>query len=273
MIRLSVADVRAALARASGPSDAGSGEPSSMLLGRIFHEVFAELVSVDPVRSGLRVVAEGSPDVELRKQQLVEHVWRLLAPRLRRNAAVLHESSSEVMGLWRATKNLVAWLSEVVGELVEQGPGLRGNWETLQAMLQAEVPLQCELSEPGWKEPVCLVGYADSVLRVPGRDAFCAVELKLGRARPVVDLGQAAMYYVMLVRFGAEPWGRLAEVRPRAPAICACSRRETDRGGSARQRGRTASRAHWSFGGSSAGQARSGPAARSQRTREKWEAR
>jgi hypothetical protein len=211
-VQLSVADVRYALARVSGPGSAGQGEPATLLLGRIFHEVFAELVSVDPVRSGLRVIAESGAEHKRRHEQLLEHTWqRLLAPRLRRNAAALHESSAEVMTLWKATRNLAGWLSGLVGELVEQSPALRGNWEKVERILQAEVPLECELREPGWKEPVRLIGFADSVLRVPGRDAFCAVELKLGRAMPTVDLGQATLYYLILSRSsesGAKDAGR-----------------------------------------------------------------
>jgi DNA segregation ATPase FtsK/SpoIIIE, S-DNA-T family len=205
-VHLSVADVRAALAEASGPNGAGKGEPSTALLGRLFHDTFADLVGVDPFRSGLRVIVEGSAETGRRNEQLVEHTWqRLLAPRLRRNAAVLQDSSAEVLTLWRATKNLAGWLSGIVAELVAHSPGLSAHWERVEPLLRAEVPLRCEIREPGWKESVRLVGYADSVLRVPGREAFCAVELKLGRAIPAVDLGQAALYYVMLARSSQAP--------------------------------------------------------------------
>ncbi|MEI9939305.1 MAG: FtsK/SpoIIIE domain-containing protein [Pseudomonadota bacterium] len=200
-IQLSVADVRSALMRASGPNSAGSGEPATLLLGRLFHEVFADLLSTDPVRSGLKIVAESGADPQRRRDQLLDHSWqRLLAPRLRRNAAVLQNSSAQVLTLWNATRNLTDWLAEVVNELIEHRPRLRGAWEELEKVLQAEVPLKCELLEPGWSEPVTLIGFADSVLRVPGRDSFCAVELKLGRATPVVDLGQAALYHLILTR-------------------------------------------------------------------------
>jgi DNA segregation ATPase FtsK/SpoIIIE, S-DNA-T family len=200
-VHLAVADVRAALARAAGSSAGGSGEPSTLLLGRLFHEMFADLVSTDPVRSGLRVLAEGGNDSKRVNEQLLDHAWqRVLAPRLRRNAALLQASSSQVLMLWKATQNLASWLTAIVGELLEQSPEMRGGWEQLERALQAEVPLACELSEPGWSEAVRLSGFADSVLRAPGRDTFCAVELKLGRATPVVDLGQAALYHLMLAR-------------------------------------------------------------------------
>ena len=205
-VQLSVADVRGALARAAGSVVGGPGEPSTMLLGRIFHEVFADLVSADPVRSGLRIAAEGGSELKLRQEQLLDHTWhRLLAPRLLRNAAVLQSSSSAVLMLWKATQNLTAWLAGVVTELIEHRPAMRGAWEQLALALQAEVPLRCDLLEPGWTEPVQLFGFADSVLRAPGRENFCAVELKLGRASPTVDLGQAALYHLILTRSASAP--------------------------------------------------------------------
>ncbi len=200
-VQLSVADVRAALARASGPNGVGTGEPATLLLGRLFHEMFADLLSADPGRSGLRVIAEGGQSAERCREQLLEHCWhRLLAPRLRRNAAVLQASTAQVLTLWSATRTLTDWLVDVVSELIEHQASLRGSWEELALLLQSEVPLACELHEKGWSEPVRLVGFADSVLRVPGKESFCAVELKLGRAMPVVDLGQAALYHLMLTR-------------------------------------------------------------------------
>lgn len=232
--RLSVADVRGALARAAGANAAGVGEASSMLLGRLFHEVFAELVGTDPVSSGLKVVAESGADAKRCQEQLLDHTWeRLLAPRLRRNAAVLQNSSAQVLMLWKATQNLTGWLSSIVGELIDHAPAMRGAWEQLAQVLQAEVPLSCELKESNWSEPVQLNGFADSVLRVPNRPSFCAVELKLGRATPVVDLGQAALYHLILtrcapatqssalalMRFSPELEEHLVESQTLAPAV------------------------------------------------------
>lgn len=213
-VQLSVADVRGALARAAGTTVGGSGEPSTLLLGRLFHEMFADLVSTDAIRSGLKVIAEGGADLERCQEQLLDHTWeRLLAPRLRRNAAVLQSSTSQVLMLWKATQNLVRWLGRVVAELIEQSPSMKGAWNQLGQTLQAEVPLSCELKESGWTESVRLIGFADSVLRVPRRESFCAVELKLGRAAPVVDLGQAALYHLMLNRSSNAPASALALMR------------------------------------------------------------
>src|SRR6202035_4559475 len=85
---------------------------------------------------------------------------------------------------------------------LEQSPEARASASHVEKLLQAEIPLSCELREAGWTEPVRLVGIADSILRVPGRASYCAIELKLGRATPVVDLGQAALYHLILTRSG-----------------------------------------------------------------------
>jgi S-DNA-T family DNA segregation ATPase FtsK/SpoIIIE len=204
-IELSVSDVRAALMRAGGSGQGGSGEPATLLLGRIFHEVFADLVSEDPSISGLRLIAESGPDPERRVEQLLGHIWpRLVGPRLRRHAAVLQTSSEPVLVLWNAVRNLARWLVGVVVELLEQSPEARASAHHLERLLQAEVPLSCELQEADWAESVRLVGIADSVLRVPSTACWCAIELKLGRATPVVDLGQAALYHLILTRSGRQ---------------------------------------------------------------------
>jgi hypothetical protein len=200
-IELSVGDVRAALARAGG--EPGVGDPASLLLGSIFHKTFGDLVSRDPERSGLRVIAEGRGDDARRREQLLTLTWRrLVAPRLLRHAATLQATSAQVLTAWQATKNLCAWLDRVTIELLEQHPEAQGTWENLAALLEAEVPLECEIEEPSWTEPVRLTGIADSILRVPHRAGYCAIELKLGRAKPVVDLGQAVLYHLILTRAG-----------------------------------------------------------------------
>jgi hypothetical protein len=101
---------------------------------------------------------------------------------------------------WHAIQNLCRWLDSIVVELLNRTPQLQGTWEQLHDVLAAEVPLECVLEQPDWTEPVRLVGIADSVLREPKTSDFCAIELKLGRATPVVDLGQAVLYHLILSR-------------------------------------------------------------------------
>ena len=231
MIELSVSDVRAALASAARPGDRGPGEAATLLLGRVFHEVFAELVGIHPERSGLRVIVEAGPERERRIEALQEHTWRnLVAPRLLRHAAELQTTTEPVLTLWRAVQQLAAWLDGVVIELAEQTARLprpgehprdatRSTWEHLGELLRAEVPLECELREPTWAEPVRLVGIADSILRVPARAGYCAIELKLGRSAPPVDLGQAALYRLLLVRSGAQAEGAALALLRFTPAL------------------------------------------------------
>ncbi len=200
MIELSVSDVRSALARSAGDVT-GSGEAATLLLGKLFHEVFAELVSIDPQKSGVRVITEAVEAEEQRIETLLEHSWRqLIAPRLRRHAAALQTSSEQVLVMWRASQSLARWLVKLVTELQCQSPQPRESWQHLTELLRSEVPLECELCEQGWKEPVRLVGIADSILRAPNGSRYCAIELKLGRCAPVIDLAQAALYHLILTR-------------------------------------------------------------------------
>lgn len=200
-VELSVADVRAALMRHSGPDVAGAGEAATLLLGKLFHEVFADLVSADPLASGLRVIVEAGEQPEQRLDQLLEHTWRqLIAPRVRRHAAALQTSSEQMLVLWRATRHLARWLVDIVDELSAQGAYPRGSWTHFADALRSEVPLACELRERRWTDSVRLVGIADGILRMPNGSGYCAIELKLGRCAPVIDMGQAALYHLILRR-------------------------------------------------------------------------
>lgn len=200
---LSVSDVRSALQGTDETIQPGQGEPATQLLGTIFHQTFADLINADPSKSGLRIIAEGRHDESRRLEQLLSHAWtRLFAPRVLRHAASLQDASAPVLMCWRALQNLCRWLDSIVLELLNQKPELQGTWEHLHDILSAEVPLACELELPDWTEPVRLVGIADSVLRLPQTSDFCAIELKLGRATPVVDLGQAVLYHLVLSRNG-----------------------------------------------------------------------
>jgi DNA segregation ATPase FtsK/SpoIIIE, S-DNA-T family len=200
-VELSVADVRSALVRHADTDVAGAGEAATLLLGRLFHEVFADLVSLDSNKSGLRVIVEAGEPSEQQSERLLEHTWRqLIAPRLRRHVAALQTSSDQVLVMWRATRRLASWLVDVVVELSEQSAYPRGSWMHLADALRSEVPLACELREPGWTDSVRLVGIADGILRSPRGSSYCAIELKLGRCAPVIDLGQAALYHLIMRR-------------------------------------------------------------------------
>lgn len=200
-VELSVKDVREELARAASASDAGAGAPSTRFLGRMFHEVFADLVGRDPQRSALRVALEAGR--EAGNERLVEHLYRaVVGPRLTREQPHLQGTTEQVLAFWEAAQALARWLGELAWTVAGARRDLPTSWEDVAALLTAEATLSCELCEPGWTDSVRLVGIADSLIRVPGRAELCVVELKLGRAIPAVDLGQAALYQLIASRAG-----------------------------------------------------------------------
>ncbi|MDC0744779.1 FtsK/SpoIIIE domain-containing protein [Polyangium mundeleinium] len=198
-VELSVKEVREELSRAAGAAEVGGGERATLLLGRLFHEVFAEAIGRDPGRSGVRVLMEAGPDREIASERLIAHLYRVLVgPRLARHHAHLRETTPQVLVFWQATQNLARWLAGITWALVDADRPM--SWEEVTQALHAEVSLACELREPGWTDTVRLVGIADALLHVPGKPHFCALELKLGRANPAVDLGQAALYRLIAAR-------------------------------------------------------------------------
>jgi len=198
-VELSVKEVREELLRAAGGAEAGTGERATLLLGRLFHEIFADLVGHDPARSGIRVLVEAGSDRTNATERLLEHVYRaLVGPRISRHRAHLRETTEQVLVFWQAVQNLVQWLAAITWTILDSER--LGTWERIAEMLCPEVSLACELRESGWADSVRLVGIADSLVSVPGKPHFCALELKLGRANPVIDLGQAALYRLIAAR-------------------------------------------------------------------------
>lgn len=188
---ISVRDVREELYRAAGASGgAGSGKPSTSLLGTWFHQSFAALVGADPRYSLEAALAETGGDVAEQAEALKHHVFRrLIGPRLPRHHSHLVDSTEELMGFWEAMDDLCHWLAEIRLEAA------RGR-ERLHVV--SEEALSWELREPGWTDAVRVSGQADAVVCRPRQAPWCVVELKLGRGQPEADLGQACLYYIML---------------------------------------------------------------------------
>ncbi len=216
-VELSVNDVRIELVRAASGAGAspGEGEPATLLLGTLFHQVFADLVSRDARRSGIRVLFEAGADRGTACQDLIRHTYdALVGPRLTRHQAQLNETTQGVLTFWRAIQNLGTWLTDLVLDLRSRTSAQDGTsgWQSVAAHFAAEQELACELRAPGWSDAVRLTGIVDSLVRAPVGERICAIELKLGRGRPAVDLGQAALYRLIAARcFGVE--GALALLR------------------------------------------------------------
>ena len=162
-IELSVQDVRSELSLAGlGDGGAGHGERATLLLGTLFHETFADLVSDDPRRSLVRQVWEAAEAEAPASNQLLDHAYVVaVGPRLARHQRVLHGSAEEVLVFWRATRALVGWLGGIVRALRDRADGALGGWQDAAKALRAEVELSCELFEPGWTDSVRINGIAD----------------------------------------------------------------------------------------------------------------
>lgn len=198
---LSVHDVREHIRRASESPAGVSTQPSSSLLGRIFHEVAGDLVSPDSFRNAFSFLEKLDFDKELWRSLLASHAYeRLLGPRLSRDRPRLQEFSAGVLHLWEAVQSLCGWLAEVAWAARNpQGRKKILSWKDLREALRAEVPLEAEFLAPGWSEPVRLTGIADSLFRLPRSNTWCVQEYKLGRTSPEADLCQVCLYHLILV--------------------------------------------------------------------------
>jgi DNA segregation ATPase FtsK/SpoIIIE, S-DNA-T family len=205
-VTLQVSDVRAEIYRsAGGLQSSGAGAGSTALLGRIFHEAFAELVGADARKNFHAAIDEAEESLDEWRAALVNHAYqRLVGPRLRTHHAELNFSPEQVLNFWDAAQELCEWLADLLWEAKERGVALNA------ALVTAEEPLRWELRDDGWTDAVVLTGVADAVCRAPGSPDWCLIELKTGRTAPEADLAQACLYHQMLSASVADANGALA---------------------------------------------------------------
>ncbi len=207
-VTLQVSEVRAEIYRsAGGPLSAGAGAASTSLLGRIFHDTFAELVGADERKNFHAAIDEADQSLEEWRVGFINHTYQqLLGPRLRLHHAELNFSPGQVLNLWDAAQEMCGWLAELLWKASECGASLDDS------LIAAEQPLRWELRDEGWTDAVVLTGVADAVCRLPEKQDWCLIELKTGRTAPEADLAQACLYHQMLAASGLDPSGALALV-------------------------------------------------------------
>lgn len=193
-VTLTVSQVRQALFRSCG-HEPGDGEASSTAIGTIFHRVVGELLRPDSECNVESVLRDSDADLALWKSRLKSHAYdQLLGPLLTRQAGALDGRGLQVTSLWRAVQAACDWFAELWWEITAQGTKTvnQRDW------FSAEQPLIREIRRPGWREPVAVVGQADAVLRIPATTTRCVIEYKLGQTSPVLDVGQTALYHLLL---------------------------------------------------------------------------
>ena len=207
-VTLQVSDVRKKIYEAAGRSQgAGNGAASTALLGRSFHEVFAELVGPDRRNNFRAALDEAESGLDEWRAALINHTYqRLIGPRLRQHQAELNLTPEQVLTFWDGSQELCRWLAELLWQAHERGVALDGT------LITAEQPLRWELREDGWTDAVVLTGVADAICRVPEKPDWCLIELKTGRTAPEADLAQACLYHQMLAASGIKVNGTLALV-------------------------------------------------------------
>ncbi len=200
-VSLTIAQVREEIRRAGATGQtARNGERSSPFLGRIFHDVFAELMGSD---AKLRWQAALEPESLSDRRKLLEHVYtKLLGPRITESQASLQERGPELLNLWRATQQMSYWIGGLL-EASYRDHGIKFDrtaqrWTGDEKLCLTEQPITWTLREPEWSRPVQINGIPDAVWRNPRTGNWCVVEYKLGRTNPEADLTQACLYHMML---------------------------------------------------------------------------
>jgi hypothetical protein len=207
-VTLQVRDVRAEIYKsAGGLNGAGPGLASTALLGRIFHQTFADLVGGDQGKNYQRVLTMAESSLEEWQTALVKHAYeRLIGRKLYEHQSELRFVPDQVLTFWDAVQELCGWLAELLWQAREKEVSLE------EAPITVEEPLRWEVQEEGWTDSVLLTGVADAVWRLRENQHWCVIELKTGRTAPEADLAQACLYHQMLNGAGINTSGILALV-------------------------------------------------------------
>ena len=217
-VELHVRQVRDEILRALGGPLYGLPNASTRVTGTLFHEIFAELIGPDPRLHAAAALAGGSTALEEWRAALREHIYKLLlGPRLRANQAAIQPATRELLDLWKSLEELARWLAGILYKAWQKGTfSVSSEDGSASLFLSPEHSISWLLEEPGWTDSVRISGVADALLRLPGTDRWCVVELKTGNSAREADLAQACLYYQMLAASERTP-GALAVVhfRPR----------------------------------------------------------
>ncbi|NBO64639.1 MAG: DNA translocase FtsK [Acidobacteria bacterium] len=207
-VTLQVSEVRKEIYKlAGGAQSLGNGAGSTALLGSIFHDAFAELVGDDHQRNYQRVLEDATLSLEDWTDALIVHTYeKLIGPRLRQNQAALSLVPDQTLIFWDAAQEMCRWVAGLLWKAQERGLSLK------QSLLKMEEELSWELSDTGWTDSVRLIGRADAIFRLPGKQDWCLIELKTGRTAPEADLAQACLYHQMLQATGESSTGTMALV-------------------------------------------------------------
>ncbi len=224
-VHISVSRVRNEIMRMAGRGDAGDdASPSTRLLGRMFHDVFARLLGHEDRFTWKTALLDVPDDESHWHQRLTDHLYEsLVGPAVRKEQVHLRNMTAPLIDFWQACRNMCAWIVSLLWESRQAGA-------TMEIIFNPEQEASVSFFEPGWTDSVVMSGIADLVLKISGisrpddtrqgsgvtsddRSAWCVVEFKLGISSPEADLAQVCLYHRMMSEQIGASTGAMALIR------------------------------------------------------------
>ncbi len=196
-VRLTVSQVRVEMYGALRPSfseNDRSAEPSTPLLGTLFHQIAQQLTATSPTGESFLDFELSRPERDLNvwKSTLVQRVYDcLLAPLIEHHQISLASQTNEMASFWISIQELCCWMADLRWHWTQGGTRETPTSEWICA--EQELSIQFSSSS---NTLVLLEGIADALIKRPD-GCWCVLEYKLGKASPEADLLQGCLYHWM----------------------------------------------------------------------------
>ena len=169
-------------------------------LAALFHESFSQLLGKGQDTGWTRLIDKVPGGEGARWKALQDYLYdELIGPKIARYEEKLRHKGDQVVDFWAAAREMCRWLIDLYVAAMERTTHRKNAVSMFECLISGEKKLSVKLKEKSWSDAVILAGMNNLVLKVPGKDYWCIVDLKLGDENQAVDMLRACLYQQILI--------------------------------------------------------------------------
>ena len=169
-VKLTVRAVRDELLNSyNGQRSLGDGAGSTRLLGQMFHQLCASLISADSPTHACNALEDIDPDLNEWRRALIDYAYKhIIGFQLESISGQLGRHAEETLQFWKAAHELCDWVAEILWGIQEA----HGNLDLARHLAACEVPMGLLIREPEWTDGVEVTEsrtrYCEFLVKPPG---------------------------------------------------------------------------------------------------------